>query len=573
MPGLALAAPQRQDSGLSCKCYKGDDCWPSPSDWESLNRTVGGTLRKVIPPAASCYNEFEGMKTYDREACDAATEGFLSGEWTIESGVAPIGPYPTNKTCLPTTNPGDICLIGYLPEYVIMAETLDHIKTGVDFSRDRNLRLVVRNTGHDFMGRSVGAGALAINTHSFKGAEFIDKYDGPGDYTGGAVTVAAGIQGIEVYTQANQQNPPVEVVGGFCGTVGFAGGYIQGGGHGPLSTTHGMAADHVLSVDLITASGEYVTANAEKNPDLFWALKGGGPSTFGIVTSITVKTFPEQKSAGTVLSINSTHTNDTELFWRAVDAFHGLANYYVDNGMFAYYELSELNLHIQPLMAPRMTAAELDRALEPLFEKLDKLNVPYTTYTKEYDSFFNLYKDLLYGTDTGGANFVMGGRFFNRQDIEENHDELIKAFRTATTIPGWEEPGILFGHIVGPGIGNPNPDNAIHPGWRNASSFSISSAFLPLSASKELMEAGRNTITNIVDAALIKASPRGGSYVNEGDIEQPAWQSAYWGDNYPRLLEVRKKWDPEGLFYAKATVGTEDWVEVGDPPRLCKKTA
>ncbi|CAH0021026.1 unnamed protein product [Clonostachys rhizophaga] len=553
LAGLALAAPQRQDSGLSCKCYRGDDCWPSPSHWEFLNHTVGGTLRKVIPPAASCYNEFDGMQTYDREACEAATAGFLSGDWMINSGVAPIGPYPTNETCLPTTHPGDTCLIGYLPEYVIMAETLEHIKTGVDFARDRNLRLIIRNTGHDFMGRSVGAGALAINTHSFKGAEFTDKYNGPGDYTGGAVTLAAGIQGIEVYTQANQQNPPVEVVGGFCGTVGFAGGYIQGGGHGPLSTIHGMAADHVLSVDLITASGEYVTANADNNPDLFWALKGGGPSTFGVVTSITVKTFLEQKSSGMVLSINSTHTNDTELFWRAVDAFHGLANHYVDNGMFGYYELSELNLHVQPLMAPRMTAAELNKALEPLFEKLEKLNVPYTTYTKEYDTFFNLYKDLLY-------------------DIEENHDELIKAFRTATTIPGWQEPGVMFGHIVGPGVGNPNPDNAIHPGWRNASSFSISSAFLPLGASKDLMAAGRSTITNIVDAALIKASPRGGSYVNEGDIEQPGWQSAYWGDNYPRLLEVRKKWDPEGVFYAKAMVGTEDWVEVNDPPRLRRKT-
>lgn len=73
LAGLALAAPQRQDSGLSCKCYRGDDCWPSPSDWETLNRTVGGTLRKVTPPAASCYNEFDSMQTYDREACEAAT--------------------------------------------------------------------------------------------------------------------------------------------------------------------------------------------------------------------------------------------------------------------------------------------------------------------------------------------------------------------------------------------------------------------------------------------------------------------------------------------------------------------
>jgi FAD/FMN-containing dehydrogenase len=74
-----------------------------------------------------------------------------------------------------------------------------------------------------------------------------------------------------------------------------------------------MGADNVLSFDAITAKGEYVTANAKENPDLFWALKGGGPSSFAVVVSIDVKTFPEVPTAGTILNINSTHTNDTFL--------------------------------------------------------------------------------------------------------------------------------------------------------------------------------------------------------------------------------------------------------------------
>lgn len=77
-----------------------------------------------------------------------------------------------------------------------------------------------------------------------------------------------------------------------------------------------MAADQALSFDVITADGVYRTANARENPDLFWALKGGGPSTFAAVLSVTVKTFPETPSAGVILRINSTHTNDTELFWK-----------------------------------------------------------------------------------------------------------------------------------------------------------------------------------------------------------------------------------------------------------------
>jgi FAD/FMN-containing dehydrogenase len=89
-----------------------------------------------------------------------------------------------------------------------------------------------------------------------------------------------------------------------------------GGGHGPLATLHGMAADQALAFEVITADGVFRRANPVENADLFWALKGGGPSTFAAIVSLTVKTFPETPSAGVVFRINGTHTNDTEVFWK-----------------------------------------------------------------------------------------------------------------------------------------------------------------------------------------------------------------------------------------------------------------
>lgn len=97
-----------------------------------------------------------------------------------------------------------------------------------------------------------------------------------------------------------------------------------------MTTYHGMAADQVLAFDVITASGDLIKANPDSNPDLFWALKGGGP-TFGIITSVTVKTFPELPCAGTIIDINSTHTTDPAVFWKGVDIFHSLSNHYVDS--------------------------------------------------------------------------------------------------------------------------------------------------------------------------------------------------------------------------------------------------
>lgn len=83
-----------------------------------------------------------------------------------------------------------------------------------------------------------------------------------------------------------------------------------------------MAADQALSFDVITADGVYRTANARENPDLFWALKGGGPSTFATIVSATIKTFTETKAAGVVFRINQTHTNDTEVFWKGEEPAH-----------------------------------------------------------------------------------------------------------------------------------------------------------------------------------------------------------------------------------------------------------
>lgn len=403
-----------------------------------------------------------------------------------------------------------------------MATENDHVKAGIDFAQEKNVHLAVRNTGHDFMGRSIAAGSLTINTHSFKEKTIISSWSGPGDYNGGAVKVGAGVQGRELYRFLNQQNPPVVVVGGECPTVGFSGGYIQGGGHGPLSTLKGMAADHALEFEMVTADGETVTANAAENSDLFWALKGGGPATFGIVTSVTVKTHEELPVAGAFLNINSTHTQDSDLFWQAVDAFHGLANLYVDNDMFVYYELSELRLHIQPFTAPNMNKAELEEALAPLYEKLDGLGVAYDTGVKEFDTFFEMYTDL-FEDETGGDTTIIGGRFFARDDIENNQAELTQAFRTAVQPPDYDLSGILIGHIVGPGVNNPSVDNSIHPKWRDASSFSIAVLNVATDASLAEKEQAWDVLTNTVDAGLIAASPNGGAYVSRSEtLETPS---------------------------------------------------
>jgi len=269
------------------------------------------------------------------------------------------------------------------------------------------------------------------------------------------------------------------------------------------------AADQALSFEVLTASGEFLTADAVSNPDLYWALKGGGPSTFGIVLSITTKTFPEVPSASIILNINSTHTNDTSLFYKGVAALHDLSNHWVDHGMFVFYELWTGRFHVQPILGPNMTAAQITEVAKPMFDRLDADGVPYSTSTKEFPTFFDLYIDI-FEDETAGSSGLIGGRLFTKRDIAEHAADIIEAHRTTV-----ESGTSIYGHIVGPGYGAPRVDNAIHPKWREASSFPLTFYSIAGNAPLEEKAQAQNLVTNIVGDALRRAGPYGAAYVNE----------------------------------------------------------
>jgi hypothetical protein len=133
---------------------------------------------------------------------------------------------------------------------------------------------VSRNTGHDFSGRSTGAGSLSIWTHYLKSFDFLTEYD-QGPYHAAAARVGAGLEAWELYAYMDQYNITIIVPGG--STVGAYGGWFLGGGHSVLASTYGLGSDQALSLQVVTADGRFVTADPSTNQDLFYALLGGGP--------------------------------------------------------------------------------------------------------------------------------------------------------------------------------------------------------------------------------------------------------------------------------------------------------
>ncbi len=131
-----------------CKAIPGTSFWPSSNTWAQLNHTLSGRLLKPSPPGAVCHPT---QAKYNVAACPAVQAGWLTTAWHAENPVSSMENNWNNDTCLPiATYP---CSGQGYPIYVVNATCAEDVKKGVDFARENNVRLVVKGTGHDYLGR------------------------------------------------------------------------------------------------------------------------------------------------------------------------------------------------------------------------------------------------------------------------------------------------------------------------------------------------------------------------------------------------------------------------------------
>lgn len=289
---------------------------------------------------------------------------------------------------------------------------------------------------------------------------------------------------------------------------------VQGGGHGPLTNFYGFLADTALQFKVITADGKLRTVNAKSNSDLFWALKGGGPAAFAVIVEATYKIFDDKPSAGMTLDIDTSHTTNATLFWEAVRKFHGYSTHFVDNGLYVYYELGTTgqNLHVHPFVAIGKSPAELQAVVQPLFDDLDALGVRYTTTSRNFDTFYDLY-NAMFEAEVAGNSALTGGWTIARADVETNHSAIIEAFQTVLSAGSF-----MVGHMWSAGHGLPEKEwgnSAVNPRFRHVVDKLIT--IVPVAGNAPLAEkeAAQHKLTYVVDGALRAASPNGAAYINE----------------------------------------------------------
>lgn len=196
--GTAAAA------AAQCKYFPGDDKWPSEKAWTKLTKQLSSpeALIKAVPQASVCYPG----ATANAAKCQDLTKKWEDSYTLIEDPTSILSPLYQGMTCAPPTiYDSKNCTLGGYPAYVIKAATVLDIQVGLNFARNDGLRLVVKNTGHDFAGKSAGAGALSLWTHSMKDMQYFESYSGAAGYTGPAIKAGAGVQAYELYKFANEK--------------------------------------------------------------------------------------------------------------------------------------------------------------------------------------------------------------------------------------------------------------------------------------------------------------------------------------------------------------------------------
>ncbi|KAF7791875.1 hypothetical protein EIP86_002899 [Pleurotus ostreatoroseus] len=543
-PGIWTKKPR-------CKCLSTEPCWPSAHEFSELQSQLSQPLLKPIPPASPCYTS--GPTSAD---CLAVQNSWDNATWRSDQPGSMQSPNFDNyifkngtiNACYLNTSLGVRCEQGSVPVLGVDTRWPEDVEAAVKFASTHNLRVVVKNTGHDYLGRSTARGSFLIWTHNMKNISFHDTFtpvSGPASVIyNDVVTLGGGVQWNEAYAAVNSRGR--DIVGGVstAGSVGSAGGWFQGGGHSALSPKYGLGVDNAIQLTVVTADGVHRTANTYRNPDLFWALRGGGGGTFGVVTSVTYKTYPSTPIIVSNFSayINTTVSNATaspvlqELFTEFVRMTPAMS----DGGWAGYATIAPMaptfaNSLAFTYLAPNLSWEAANATMNPFFdfaralaanssvETTGKLNIVAAS-TIPMDSFATLYeRDLAKATGPAGTS------------------ELTSRL------------------IAGGAVAKPDPNSTgLNPAWRKALVLYILWTAWDEGASSSVIEQQRDTLKRYT-SVLNDLVPHAGTYLNEASLHELDSPSTFFGSHYARLRSIKAKYDPADLFIVASGVGSEDW--------------
>lgn len=410
------------------------------------------------------------------------------------------------------------------PSAIVNCRNSEDVKSSVNFARTHDIPVSVRSGGHDYAGKSVCDGGIVIDMSNLKKIEI-----NPDEKR---ARVEAGVLIGEFDKKAQEYG--LASTGATVSTVGVS-GFTLGGGSGYLSRKHGLSIDNLLSVKIITANGSEVTANENDNPDLFWAVRGGG-GNFGVVTSFEFQLHPvgpEIMAGQVVYPFDQADA--------AIRFYHSwMANASDELTCYLFFlkipplEIFPVESHGRPALSFVVGhIGSVDRArreMKPLLEfgkpVLQAVQpMPYTSAQTLFDE-----------------GLAKGNRWYSKAHyIDSISDDLINVILSNTEhVPG--PLSVVYFEPMGGAINRIDQDATAFPHRSAAYSIHILTGWSDSEIDESVISWGKEFHNEL------KPFSTGGVYVNLlGHDESERVKNAY-GKNYPKLREIKGKWDPDNIF-------------------------
>jgi FAD/FMN-containing dehydrogenase len=408
---------------------------------------------------------------------------------------------------------------GAKPLAVAFCQSALDVQKTIAWARKHGIRIAPRTGGHSYGGYSTSPGVILDVT----------RMHGIG-VAGSTAAIGAGARLIDVYTALSQHGRSIP--GGSCATVGVS-GLALGGGHGFLSRKWGMASDNVTGLELVTADGKRRVCNAHENADLYWASRGGGGGNFGVVTRWTFATHP----------VAGVATFRVEWPWtQAAIGFAAWQKFapHAPDELFSVFSFSHAAGSTPRAVAVGQLLGTKER-LSSLIAPLANAGTPTAVgvVSRTYLASVHFWAGC---SDLDACHAPVRPAFAAKSDYARK-PLTQAAIKTIThAIAAAPTRGILLLDSYGGAI-NRVPKAATAFVHRDMLfSFQYLAYWdAPVQAAPSLA-----WLRSLHDAMRPYVS--GEAYVNYADPDLKTWPQAYYGSNLPRLVAIKKKYDPARFF-------------------------
>ena len=415
------------------------------------------------------------------------------------------------------------------PAAIVLAAGSADVALTITFARTQSMQLAVRSGGHSYGGWSTCPG-IVIDTRALTGVSV--------DPATGTAEIGAGAALIDVYTTLAASG--VTLAAGSCPTVGIA-GLTLGGGHGLTGRAYGLTCDQLAAVEIVTADGVVHHCDAQADADLFWACRGGGGGSFGVVTSFTFNVHPVPTDATAyVIKYSWRRAADALAAWAAwvpslPDQTTSLAR------LEGTPQLVVAGLHLGPLAEARALLAPITtNAASVSVKSHDFVEAQMLEAGCAHTSVAACHTEGISagGTLARATPFAASSHYFAELTTDTIRTAMDAIEAHATSV-GNRAVSIQFDAYGG-------AINRIEPA---ATAFVHRTAFCSAqyaSFSVGDLPADRAWATST--RLALEPFSNGESYQNYSDPDRDDWAFAYYGANLARLQQIKRSFDPGNVF-------------------------